>query len=88
MRKTTNIVIDMIIIITLALLAIKYTSPVNASRDALIMSYDTIYNSPVDSCLKIRQVYINDDVNRTETYILYELRQDSVIKKYQWVDKY
>lgn len=85
MRKTINFIVDIIIVITIALIGVKCTCTANAYREALIPSYDTIYINPLDSSLKCHQIYINDGSN--ETYILHYLKNDSIIKRYYWKDE-
>lgn len=60
----------------------------NTNDLALIKSYDTIYVDVRDTSLLHRQIYINDIYNKKEIYMLYDMKKDSIIKKYEWVQKY
>lgn len=60
----------------------------NTNDLALIKSYDTTYVDIRDTSLLHRQIYLNDIYNRKEVYILYDIKKDSIIKEYKWIQKY
>lgn len=71
------------------LLILTYLSviqPTKAYEDARIPSFDTTY---VENGCKIRQIYINNESNREEIYILIikDIHTDTVIKHLYWKDK-
>lgn len=77
---------DTILILALAISALIALPSSSVYEDTTIPSYDTTY---VENGCKIRQIYINNESNREEIYILIikDINTDTVIKHLYWKDK-
>lgn len=70
----------------LIMIGLSGIQPTKAYEDARIPSYDTTY---VENGCKYRQIYINNENNREEIYILIikDMNTDTLIKHLYWKDK-